>query len=124
MVILRQKIYAKKDYEGLDYLGKRDLKKERRKIARDLIKAKKDINKHYTSKKYNFSSQNFPLKAYFINPHKVEMRDEISGNKENRDRYLEKAVKYAEERASVARKNALEDTRFRKSYLKSIMDNS
>lgn len=118
MIILRQRTYAKKDYEGLDYLAKKDLKRERKKIARDLLMAKKETNKHYVSKKYDTRPSSYSLRTLFTNPEKVKMRNEISGNKENRDAWLDKARRYASERASKARKNALSDTMQRRNYEK------
>lgn len=45
MKILRQKLYARKDYEGLSEAAAKDLREERNKIAKKLAEKRKDINK-------------------------------------------------------------------------------
>ena len=56
MVILRQKIYARRDYEGLGDKQKSKLRSERNWLAMELKKERKKINKDYNKKfKYLFA---------------------------------------------------------------------
>ena len=54
MVILRQKIYARRDYEGLSDKQKEKLRFERDWLAMKLKKERKKINKDYNKKFRHF----------------------------------------------------------------------
>lgn len=101
MIILRQKIYAKSDYEGLGKFPSKQLRKDRNKIAKELMKERKRNNKEFTNKP--------PLLKRLFGPQKSDQ-----GSIEIRNEKHSNSLKWAKEAADAAKKSA----KFQDYYLK------
>lgn len=108
MLILRQKQFAKKDYESLSYFGKKALRKLRNSLAKELKRSR------YSSE-LKESSRNKFINKFTSNKDRISTISNI--NKSNKLSELDSTREYINELKKDARKKAENITKRDKNFL-------